>query len=126
VYKKILVRELVVDGQTLLQALERRRFRVEGAFWIQIEGESDDWTLVIASPVVDLVGPLVAYQRIQKVLAELPNLTQLELSDIRAVGVIGSEYPSLRELAMTSSVMGHGPATGVPRNLVFEHSYIYK
>jgi hypothetical protein len=126
VYKKILVSELVADGEELVKALERHRFRIDSAFWIQPEGESGDWILVIASPVVDLVGPLVSYQRIRRALADLRDGTQLELSDIRAVGITEQVYQSLRALAIAPSVAGHGPATGPHRNVVFERAYIYR
>ena len=125
-YKKILVSELVADGEKLVNALERHRFRIDSAFWIQPEGESGDWILVIASPVVDLVGPLTAYQRIQRVLRDLHEGTPLELSDIRAVGITGQEYQSLRALVGSPSVTGHGPATGLHRNIRFERAYIYR
>ena len=125
-YKKILVSELIADGEELVKALERHRFRIDSAFWIQPEGESGDWILVIASPVVDLVGPLVAYQRIRRVMADLREGTQLELSDIRAVGVTEQVYQGLKALAITPGVLGHAPATGPHRNIVFERAYIYR
>ena len=125
-YKKTLVKELILDGQCLLEALHRNRFPITGAFWVQSEGESSDWDLVIGSPVVDYSGPSIAYQRIQRVLASLkPSPTQLELSDIHAVGSASGEYLRLRMFAQGPGFFGGGAARGAPRNIVFQHAYIY-
>jgi len=83
-YKRILVSDLLAEGQRLLEALARNRFPMVAALWSYFP-ESMEWRLVIVSPVVDRIGPLRAYRRIQRVLATTkPSL--LTVTDIAALG----------------------------------------
>ena len=63
-YKKILVSELIDEGQRLLEALRRQRFPVVAALWSYIP-ESLEWRLILVTPTVEHTGPMAAYTRVQ-------------------------------------------------------------
>jgi hypothetical protein len=97
--KTSLVERDIEDGKRFLEALKepavvtigRRRvidlpashFRVRAAFWLYLP-ESQEWRLVIATPLVDEQGPQATYRDIRAVLAA--NLAlNLSLQNISAV-----------------------------------------
>ena len=59
--KKVLVRELIEDGERLLLELKQRDFPVTAAFWVDMP-ELDYWRLVVATSIVNERGPDVAYR----------------------------------------------------------------
>ena len=59
-YKKLLVSEVVKDGERLLLELTRSQFPVEAAFWYK-EDDASDWRLAIVTPEVVNVGPMKSF-----------------------------------------------------------------
>jgi hypothetical protein len=82
--KTALVEPYIEDGRRLIDALERAEFPISAALWYYFP-ESDDWRLVVASSLVDRLGPLQAYNQVQKVLATLPPDFSLSLKEISVV-----------------------------------------
>ena len=78
-----LVKDWIELGRRLTEALDRANFEVVASFWFY-DQESDEWRLIIASPIVDDEGPLEAYRTIQRVLGEL-DYGELSLNDISVV-----------------------------------------
>jgi hypothetical protein len=122
-YKKILVSDLIVEGQQLIAALKRNRFPIAGALWSYFP-EAMEWRLVIASPATDSSGPLAAYTRVQRVLAST-HPAQLTLSDIVLVSPLSHDYETLRSTVSAGGQFGIGPAAAI-KNLVFEDAYVYQ
>jgi len=91
----ILVGRDLSDGEDLLAELDREGMPIAAAFWRYPTAESDGG-MVIATPLVDELGPLPVYQRLQAVLSRLPG-RQLPLSDIFAVGEQDSVARRLRQ-----------------------------
>jgi hypothetical protein len=79
-YKTILVKELIEDGERLVQELDRRHFPITAAFWYD-SPERDAWNLYIVSEVAHQPGPLEAYMQIRQAMAALNGLS-LSLDDI--------------------------------------------
>jgi len=79
-----LVERSIQAGRRLVDSLEMSGFRVVAAFWL-LEPETLEWKLLICSPLVDVAGPRLAYQKIQQTLKGLRGLA-LDLREIRAVG----------------------------------------
>lgn len=82
--KTSLVEADLIAGWRFLTALfippERRTiFRVKGAFWLYYP-ESEEWRLVIATPLVDEIGPLETYARLHPVLQEV--LFEIQPTDL--------------------------------------------
>jgi hypothetical protein len=70
--------------EQLLQTLDSEYFPLVAAFWREATDESDG-EIVIVSPEVDRIGSLAVYERIQGMLAHLPD-HPLTLDDVKVVG----------------------------------------
>jgi hypothetical protein len=123
-YKKILVSDLIIDGQRLVTALARNRFPIVSALW-SYNDESLEWRLVIVSPTVDHAGPMAAYGRVQRVLAA-SNPSRLTLTDVALVSPQSSDYENLRMLVSSPGRFGTGLPTGSANGAVFEDAYVYQ
>ena len=124
-YKKVLVSELVDEGQRLLQALKRNRFPIASALWHYIP-DSSEWRLVIASSAVEQNGPMAAYGRVQRALGLISAL-RLALSDIALVSPNSEDYQALLQMVgAPGRFAGTVPVTPAVRNIVFEDDYVYQ
>lgn len=83
-------------GERLLTELDREGFPVIAAFWRYPTADSD-WRLVIASPLVDEMGALPIYQRLQ---AAIDRLREARLR-LREIVVVGEQDPVVRQLRET-------------------------
>jgi hypothetical protein len=86
-----LVEPYIEQGRLLVDALSRGGLDVKAALWMY-RGESDDWRLVIATDLVEQVGPRETYARIQGLLSaesgiKLRDITVIKPGDplVRAV-----------------------------------------
>ncbi|MGO9261263.1 MAG: hypothetical protein ACLQU1_33885 [Bryobacteraceae bacterium] len=123
-FKKVLVSDLISEGQRLLEALKRNRFSISAAAWYYLP-ESMEWRLVIVSPAADRSGPLAAYTRVQRVLAGT-NPSQLTLTDIAVIGPSSQDFEDLRAIISGSGPTSTGSAMGRSRDMIFEDSYVYR
>lgn len=120
-----LVKEWIEVGKRLTQALDESKVPVVASLWF-FDPNSDEWRLIIASPLFDQEGPLEAYRAIQKVLDGLQQ-EELSLSDISAV----SPNHDLVKLLRVAIATGEG-ISGIrfTRNRIndqfIEDSYIYR
>lgn len=138
--KAVLVEEDIAEGRRFLDALREptpsngrkksnsggaSHFRVKSAFWWYFP-ESDEWRLVIATPLVDEEGPLATYKDIQKILARRPDLN-LSLQSIsvlspkdervRAFNKVLKGEPDLVSLRFTR---------GVLNGVYVDDAYVYR
>jgi len=119
------VNDLLVEGQRLLEALERNRFSVVAALWSYFP-ESMEWRLVIVSPVVERVGPLRAYTRIRRVLTTT-NPSLLTVSDIAAFGPASQDYRNLRDIISSPGRLITGTEVNrIQPPVVAEDAYVYQ
>jgi hypothetical protein len=82
--KTALVDTSIENGRRLIESLDKAEFPVDAALWLY-SPDSDDWRLTIASNLVDRLGPLQTYGRVQTVLTSLPPESRLALKDISVV-----------------------------------------
>ncbi len=123
-YKTILVKELIEDGDRLLQELDRRQFPISAAFWYD-SPERLAWNLYIVSEVAHEPGPLEGYIRIQLAMAGLKGVS-LSLDDIV---ILGPRSMAFRDLRRTIEGVSQMSASGKKVNLEgvpLEDSYIYR
>jgi hypothetical protein len=118
-----LVEKRIEDGEILLKALQRERFPVLRMFWCRMP-ESQRWRLVIASRLVDKIGSLGAYERLQRILAGL-QLSSLSLMNISVLSPSSGEFGRLLEHAAGPGTFGTAAAAGPVRDIVFEDAYFY-
>ncbi len=123
-YKTILVKELIEDGDRLLQELDRRQFPISAAFWYD-SPERLAWNLYIVSELAHEPGPLEGYMRIQQAMAGLKGVS-LSLDDIV---ILGPRSTAFRDLRRTIEGVSQMSASGKKVNLEgvpLEDSYIYR
>lgn len=130
-HKTLLVMFPLDAGRRLIAALDAAHFDFRAAFWLY-RSEADDWRLYIASPIVDEIGPLKTYKRIQDVLLGLDQtdnnpFDQLSLSNIT---VVSPRNPLVRALRKAAHV---GPGDQEVRicgnaidNIYVDEAYIYR
>jgi hypothetical protein len=122
VYKKILVGDYIEHGRAMLETLQRNNFTVTEAFWYELP-DLDEWRLIIASPMVHLVGPTKAYTVLDRVLRQIQS--PLSLGDISLLSPLSSEYQALRQAALGPGRLGMGPATEHAHDITFHDAYLY-
>ncbi len=123
-YKTILVKELIEDGNKLLQELDRRHFPISAAFWYD-SPERLAWNLYIVSEIAYESGPLEGFMRIQQALAGLMGVS-LSLDDII---VLSPQSTAFRDLRRTIEGVSQMSASGKKVNLEgvpLEDAYIYR
>jgi len=123
-YKTILVRELIDDGDRLLQELDRQQFPISAAFWYD-SPERLTWNLYIVSEVSHQPGPLEGYMRIQKAMAALREVS-LSLDDIIVLGPRSSAFRDLRRSIEGVSQMSASGKRVNLEGLTLEDAYIYR
>jgi hypothetical protein len=115
-YKTVLVKELVEEGEELIKRLESHRFQIAAALWYYFE-DLGRWRLVIVfSTLVDREGPLRAYMHIQEALERM-QAKELLLSDISVMRLNGHEFRELRPLVHPSVQVGNRTRRPWPRSL---------
>ena len=124
--KTILVKQYLEDGSRVLEQLRHDRFPVTAAFWYYIPAPQEQWMLFIASPLVDRIGPLGAYGRLQRALAKIAPQPSLSLSNISLISPEGDEYESLKSAVAGTGRFGHGPAVEPLQDVIFEDAYVYE
>ena len=122
-FKKILVRNLIIEGAQLLEGLRRNRFPMVAALWSYFS-EPMEWRLVIVSPAVDRQGPLAAYSRVQRVLSGT-NPSQLTLSDIALISPNSADYEDLRRILPRAGRFSASPEPKYTLEAIFDDTYVY-
>ncbi|HEV2232846.1 MAG TPA: hypothetical protein VGV68_05515 [Terriglobia bacterium] len=122
--KTILVKELVDDGEKLLQELDRRQFPITAAFWYE-SPERQRWKIYIVSDAAHQLGPLEGYKRVQEAMGALGGLS-FALDD---VAVWSPRSSTFRELRRTIEGVSQTSVSGERVHLegaALEDAYIYR
>jgi len=119
-----LVEARIESGKELLRKLDDGKFPLSAAFWLFTE-EAPQWCLVLASRIVDELGPSEAYKRVQEII--LKQGIDIELRDVSVVSP-KSQVVSLLRTAIVTGPGIHGIRfTGNAINGVFiADAYIYR
>lgn len=119
--KTTLVDKYIEDGRILICALEKEKLIVDAAMWFYSE-ESDEWQLLIATPMVEEIGPKATYRKIQSILAGMPSLS-ISLMDISVLSPNSSLINTIR------NAIGHSKDTvlkgTVLDGVLINNAYIY-
>src|SRR5690349_3670231 len=100
--KAVLVMFPLEAGKQLAEALDKDGFNVQAALWLY-RPESDSWRLMIASALVDKIGPTESYKRILAKLQSIrekldPLLNELYLNNITIVSPWNSLIRALKKV----------------------------
>lgn len=93
-------------GKVLWNVLRRnKKFRANGALWL-LQPEAGEWHFVIATPLVDEVGPRKAYEELSDITRQTPTDSS-KLLKIELVSPRQPFYEALRSVfGKTASVEG--------------------
>jgi len=69
VVRTILVGPDLAVGEEILAALDAAKFPVTVALWLLQKERSEDWKLVVATPLYDKLGSINAYLRLREALS---------------------------------------------------------
>jgi hypothetical protein len=104
--KTILVGPDLAVGEAILRALDAEKFPVTVAVWLLQKERSDDWVLVISSPLYDQLGARETYLRLMKSIS-LKHSVSLSEVPIRLESNRRPLIKALRKLfGKTASVEG--------------------
>jgi hypothetical protein len=122
----VLVDTDIEAGRRLLDSLDKANFPVDAALWLY-SPDSDDWRLTIASNLVDSLGPLQTYGRIQTVLTTMPPGFRLALKDI---AVVSPKSPLIQALRDSVPVAADGREFRLRQSAIsgvfVDDAYIYR
>ncbi len=123
-YKTILVRELIDDGEKLLDKLDRHHFAMYAALWYYVP-ERMNWKLIIVSEIVHSSGALEAYKRIDRAMGALKK-TSFSLDDILVMSPHTTEFEDLRRTIEGVTQMGPPGQRISLDSMYFEDAYVYR
>ena len=82
--KEVLVREKIQEGRDLIEALDRASFELTGALWFYLI-DTNEWRLLLVSPLLDRAGPRKTYSKIQSIIrGQMPSFG-ISLEDISVI-----------------------------------------
>jgi hypothetical protein len=124
--KPMLVDADMKAGEALLGKLDDIKFNVKAALWFYVQ-DSEEWRLIIASPIVDKDGPKKAYEKVQSQLQELDGGYKLSLRNISLVSPGDKLIKALESVIKTGKSISHIRFTrNVVNGLFIEDAYIYR
>lgn len=131
--KTSLVEADLIAGWRLLIGLHvpeyRAPFRVKAAFWLYYP-ESEEWRLVIATPLVDEKGPLDTYSQLQAVLQRV--LFEIQPADLylQNIAVISPSDPLVKAIRRATHIAPKAPYVRLTRSPLggtyVEDAYVYR
>jgi hypothetical protein len=127
VVKESLPSEKITAGAELTRLLDVVGFPVAASFWFYLS-ETNTWRLVIASPGVKDNGPKEAYEKIQSVITNAPDISsKITLRDVAVVDS-ADQLVSLLRIAITTGlgITGIRFSQNVINGVFIEDAYIYR
>ncbi len=124
--RTILVGPDLLLGEEILAVLDAAKFQVTVALWLLQKERSDDWVLVIATPLYDKLGEHEAYLRLR---AALSVDTPVSLGDfpIRLESNKSPLIKGLRKLfGRTASVKGMRLGLHSIGGVWIDDAYVYR
>ncbi|HXF40607.1 MAG TPA: hypothetical protein VN687_12895 [Blastocatellia bacterium] len=104
----------------------RRDVRVRAAFWWYL-AESEEWRLVIATPLVDEVGPLSAYGVIQATLSAISPPLNLDLQNISLISPKDERVKAIKKaLKIAPDPFGVRFIRSALNGTYIEDAYVYR
>lgn len=116
-------------GAKLIERLDAKQSEIKSAFWIYFS-EDKTWKLIIASPVVDTMGPREFYKKIVDANSEASE--EEEVISLNDVGVTNTTNQIVQLLKFAIDTGAGDGISGIrfSRNTInghfIEDSYIYR
>ncbi len=129
--KDILVTESLSDsmmkaGAKLVERLDAQNAELKSAFWLYFS-EEKSWKLVLASPLVDSLGPRVYYKKIVDINKASKDEETISLNDI-GVSNTSNQIVQLIKFAVSTGtgISGLRFSRSTINGFFIEDSYIYR
>src|SRR5438128_2489038 len=114
----------IESGRKLIRELDANKFPVVAALWLYLT-EPNEWRLVIASPLVEKLGPRAAYRRVQEAIAR--TQTAIALKNVTVISPDEDPVRLFRRALRTGPGLSDTRFTGNTINGTFiEDAYIYR
>ncbi|MFD2618592.1 hypothetical protein [Terrilactibacillus laevilacticus] len=125
--KTILVEQDLKNGEKLIRKLDELKFTVHSALWLYIP-ESDIYRLLIATPLVDELGPQEVYRKIKSTIDMIGEPFEISLQSITAISPKNELIKTLGMLIKTDAnkISGIRFTRNTINNIYIEDSYIYR
>ncbi len=126
----ILVDKDINEGRKLVQILDAKEFDTKAAMWFYF-ADSNEWKLLIATPIVDEKGPKQAYEIIQKVIQEMQATSKTEvkisLKDIIVLSPTEDPIPLIAMMIRTGpGLSGIRFTKNIVNNKLIDDVYVYR
>ncbi|HZM63530.1 MAG TPA: hypothetical protein VFB59_00165 [Candidatus Saccharimonadales bacterium] len=92
--RKELSEESIKLGKKVLVGLDKAKFPVTTAFWF-LDAESTSWRYIVASKLLDDLGPIEAYGKLQKQLLKILGKNSIF---IKNVSIVSPAHPLINLL----------------------------
>lgn len=110
----------------LIQTLDVSKFQLSGALWFYLT-ESENWRLLLVSPLVDTAGLRSCYKVIQSVIGDMPKDFGISLENISVLSPRDRLIQLLKIAIRTGAGISTIRFTGNSINGVFiEDALIYR
>ncbi|MTT32405.1 hypothetical protein GMB86_10345 [Terrilactibacillus sp. BCM23-1] len=125
--KTILVEQDLKNGERLIRKLDELNFIVHSAFWLYIP-ESDIYRLMIATPLVDEIGPQEVYRKIKSTIDLIEEPFDISLQSISVISPNNELIKILGTFTKTdaNAINGIRFTRNTINNMYIEDSYIYR
>ncbi len=125
--RKELSEESIQLGRKVLIGLDQAHFPVTAAFWLLLP-ETEGWRYVIATKLIDELGPIEAYGKLQK---ELVKILGKDNIFIKYTSIVSPTHPliSLLRVAIQTgpeSISGIRFTGNVINGQYIDDAYIYR
>lgn len=124
VVREPLTSEMKTAGVEVIRSLRSAGMDLDLTFWLYTS-DSNDWRLMIATPLVDTEGPRKTYARIGKAL---PNyIDKIREFDMLSITVISPNDKLVRSLKSVNLTSGQAAqrVRGLVKDVYIEDSYVY-
>jgi hypothetical protein len=76
-----LTNELIEDGKSILEKIDKTAMKVDAALWFYLQ-DGEKWRLMLSVEGVEKEGPRKIYGQVQKLMAKEPKARDLSLDKI--------------------------------------------
>ena len=80
-YSEILVGNKIEEGRRLIEALEKSGLSPKTAFWYYAP-KQEEWRLAMSMPMVDRIGTLRAYEKIDAIMKKVRPPLEMYIADL--------------------------------------------
>ncbi len=121
-----LVETQIEDGEKIVRQLDADRFNVDSALWF-FDTQKDKWILLIATPLINSIGPKESYAKIKKSIDKLVDELKTVTLDVSLIKPDNDLLRILKSALRVGPEIAHIRFTGnVINGTLIEDALIYR